>query len=71
MPTKNTPRSAEYTEKEDAFVSRREFDETVAELQQQIKTLSELYERVRFLQSNSLRPLIRKVGKNANKINRP
>ena len=70
MTTKTTPPVPESADKKDAFVSRSEFDETVAELQQQIKTLSELYERVRFLQSNSLRPLIRKVGKNADKINR-
>ena len=60
MPKKNTP-----PDKKDAFVSRREFDETVAELQTQIKTLSDLYERVMFVRSNSL-PLIRKKadGKN-------
>ena len=60
MPTKNTP-----PDKKDDFVSRREFDETVTELQTQIKTLSDLYEKVMFLQVNSL-PLIRKKadGKN-------
>ena len=59
MPKKNTPPG------QDAFVSRSEFEETVAELQTQIKTLSDLYERVMFVRSNSF-PLIRKKadGKN-------